>query len=184
MDFIKKNNKIYLLSGKARSGKNEVAKIITEYYKHKKCICLSYSYYLKDYVKRITGWDGSDETKPRDLLQQVGIELIKEQIDSQLLIRRLIEDIKLFSYFYDIIIVTDARLVDEIEIPKATFENITTIRVVRNQDNGLAIEQKNHLTETNLDNYTEFDYIIYNNDNSHKLLYQKVYQILDEVDYE
>lgn len=182
MEFIKRNSKIYLLSGKARSGKNEVAKIIEEYYKDKKCICLSYSYYLKDYVKRITGWDGSEATKPRDFLQQVGIELIKEQIDSQLLIRRLVEDIKVFSYFYDIIIITDARLVNEIEIPKATFENITTIRVIRNKDNELTDNQKQHLTETDLDNYETFDYII--NNNSYDALKSEVYQILDEVNYE
>lgn len=182
MEFIKRNSKIYLLSGKARSGKNEVAKIIEEYYKDKKCICLSYSYYLKDYVKRITDWDGSEATKPRDFLQQVGIELIKEQIDSQLLIRRLVEDIKVFSYFYDIIIITDARLVNEIEIPKATFENVTTIRVIRNKDNELTDNQKQHLTETDLDNYETFDYII--NNNSYDALKSEVYQILDEVNYE
>lgn len=184
MEFIKKDSKIYLLSGKARSGKNEVANMITEYYHNKRCICLSYSYYLKDYVKRITGWDGNEATKPRDFLQQVGIELIKEQIDSQLLIRRLVEDIKVFSYFYDIIIITDARLVNEIEIPKATFENVTTIRVMRNKDNELTVEQKQHLTEIDLDNYMMFDYVLDNNDNNYDLLRQKVYQILDEVNYE
>lgn len=182
MDFIKKNSKIYLLSGKARSGKNEVAKIIEEYYHNKKCISLSYSYYLKDYVKRITNWDGSEESKPRDILQQVGFELIKEKIDSKLLIRRLVEDIKVFSYFYDVIIITDARLIDEVEIPKKTFENITTIRVNREEDNKLTDIQKKHMTETNLDDYQEFDYIIDNDD--YNLLQKRVYKILNEVDYE
>jgi hypothetical protein len=182
MEFIKRNIKIYLLSGKARSGKNEVGEIIKDYYKNKKCITLSYSYYLKDYVKRISGWDGSEETKPRDLLQQVGIELIKNKIDSNLLIRRLIEDIKVFSHFYDVIIITDARLIDEVEIVKNEFDNVTTIRVNRNNDNDLTLEQKEHLTETGLDNYNNFNYIIENND--YNTLKSDVYKIISEVDYE
>lgn len=182
MEFTKKDIKIYLLSGKAKSGKNEVSNIINEYYKSKKCITLSYAYYLKDYIKRISGWDGKEETKPRELLQQIGIELIKNKIDSNLLIRRLIEDIKVFSYFYDVIIITDARLVDEIEIPKKQFNNITTIRVIRNVDNNLTINEQKHLTETGLDNYNNFDYIIDNND--YETLKNDVYKIINEVDYE
>ena len=182
MEFTKKDVKIYLLSGKAKSGKNEVSNIINEYYKSKKCITLSYAYYLKDYIKRISGWDGKEETKPRELLQQIGIELIKNKIDSNLLKRRLIEDIKVFSYFYDVIIITDARLVDEIEIPKKQFNNITTIRVIRNVDNNLTINEQKHLTETGLDNYNNFDYIIDNND--YETLKNDVYKIINEVDYE
>ena len=56
------------------------------YYETKKCVSLSYSYYLKDYIKRITGWDGNENTKPRDLLQQVGIELIKNKMDNHNLV--------------------------------------------------------------------------------------------------
>lgn len=182
MEFNNKKPKIYLLSGKARSGKNEVSNIIKKYYKDKKCISLSYSYYLKDYVKRISGWDGSEENKPRDLLQQVGIELIKNKIDSNLLVRRLIEDIKVFSYFYDVIIISDARLIDEVEKVKEEFSNVTTIRIKRNIDNNLTLEQKEHLTETALDNYNKFDYIIDNND--YNALENEVYKIISEVDYE
>ena len=182
MEFNNKNPKLYLLSGKARSGKNEVGNIIKKYYQNEKCILLSYSYYLKDYVKRISGWDGSEENKPRDLLQQVGIELIKNKIDSNLLIRRLIEDVKVFSYFYDVIIITDARLIDEVEKVKEEFSNVTTIRIKRNLDNNLTLEQKEHLTEVGLDNYNNFDYIIENND--YNTLQKEVYKIIGEVDYE
>ena len=182
MEFTKKDVKIYLLSGKAKSGKNEVSNIISEYYKNKKCITLSYAYYLKDYVKRISGWNGSEDDKPRDLLQQIGIELIKNQIDPNLLIRRLIEDVKVFSYFYDIIIINDARLIDEVEIPKKEFNNLTTIRIKRNIDSDLTKKQKEHLTEVGLDNYDNFDYIIENN--SYEDLEKEVYKIIGEVDYE
>jgi len=178
MEFIKRNPKIFIISGKARSGKNKVSKIIERYYSNKKCITISFGYYIKDYAKRVSDWDGSEETKPRELLQQLGIELIKNKINNNLFINRILEDIEIFSYFYDIIIVNDARLVDEIEILKQKHPNSTTIRLVRNNyDNKLTIEQKNHLTEIALDEYVNFDYIVENDKN----LELKLIEILSEV---
>lgn len=183
MEFNKRNTKIYILSGKAKSGKDAVSRIITNYYQDKRCISLSYSYYLKDYIKRITGWDGSEDTKPRELLQQIGIELIKNKINDKLFINRLVEDIEIFSYFYDIIVVTDARLIEEIEMPKQKLSNVVTIRINReNIDNNLTLEQKEHLTETALDDYSNFDYIIDNN-KSFENLEKEVLKIM-EVEHE
>lgn len=162
MEFIKRNPKIFILSGKARSGKTETAKIIENYYKEKKCITISFAYYLKDYIKRITNWDGSEDTKPRELLQHLGIELIKNNIDDKLLINRILQDIEVFSYFYDIIIVSDARLVDEIESIKNKYPNSVSIRIINKDNNNLTEDQKNHITETGLDNYNNFDYFVNN----------------------
>lgn len=161
MEYNNKNPKIFILSGKAKSGKNMVADFIEEYYSDKKCIQLSYAYYLKQYIKKITNWDGKEENKPRDLLQSLGIDLIKK-INQKLLIRRVMEDIKVYSYFYDVIIVTDARLKEEVEEPKNIF-NCITIRINKN-DNNLTDKQRKHITETDLDNYQKFDYIIENKD--------------------
>lgn len=178
MNFIKRNPKIFLLSGKARSGKNEISKIIERYYSNKKCITISFGYYIKDYAKRISDWDGSEETKPRELLQQLGIELVRNKIDKRLFIDRILQDIEIFSYFYDIIVISDVRLLDEITILKENYADSTSIRVVRNNyENNLTKEQKNHLTETDLDNFNDFDYIVNNDDN----LELKIIEILSEV---
>ena len=178
MNFIKRNPKIFLLSGKARSGKNEISKIIERYYSNKKCITISFGYYIKDYAKRISDWDGSEETKPRELLQQLGIELVRNKIDKRLFIDRILQDIEIFSYFYDIIVISDVRLLDEITILKENYPDSTSIRVVRNNyENNLTKEQKNHLTETDLDNYNDLDYIVENDEN----LEDKITKILSEV---
>jgi len=180
MEFIKRDTKIFIISGKARSGKNEVSKIIEKYYKNKKCITISFAYYLKDYIKRITTWDGSEKNKPRDLLQNIGIELIKNKIDNKLLINRIMQDIEVFSYFYDIIIISDARLVDEIEFIKKKYNDSISIRVNNMLDNNLSYKQKTHITEIGLDNYHNFDYIVdYDNE-----INKKIINILDEVNYE
>lgn len=178
MEFIKRQPKIFIISGKARSGKNEIAKIIEKRYSNKKCITISFGYYIKDYVKRISNWDGSENTKPRELLQQLGIELIRNKINKRLFIDRILQDIEIFSYFYDIIIISDVRLLDEITILKENYPNLVSIRVIRNNyENNLTKEQKKHLTETDLDNFTNFDYIVENNEK----LEDEIIKILSEV---
>lgn len=174
MEFIKKNPKLYLISGKARSGKNEVAKIIEEFYTDKKCITISFGHYIKDYAKRISNWDGNEETKPRELLQQLGIELVKNKINDKLFINRILEDIEVFSYFYDVIIVSDVRLIDEFESLKKKYKESISIRVYKNKDNNLTSAEKNHLTEIDLDDFNNFDYIIENDNN----LKEKVIEVL------
>ena len=115
---------------------------------------------VEDYLKRMDMFD--DDNKPRTLMQDFGQNLLRK-INPNFLINRLLEDIEVFSYFYDIIIVTDARLKDEVVIPKEKFDNVTTIRVIRNDyDNGLTKEEKENITEIALDNFNDFDKVIYN----------------------
>ena len=179
MELKKRSIKLFILSGKARSGKDTAYEVIKEYYSNKKVIGVSFGHYIKDYAKRVSDWDGSEETKPRELLQSLGIELVKNKIDDKLFIRRLLEDILVFSYFYDIIVVTDARLVDEIETLKEKYPDSISIRINRNADNGLKESEKKHVTEIALDNYSKFDYIIQNDDQ--ESLKEEIIHILEEV---
>lgn len=167
--YQKKNSKIYILSGKAKSGKNVVANMIEQYYGKDSCIQIAYAYYIKDYLTRMGKYNESEKTKYRSLLQEFGVDFLGKQIDSKFLIHRVLEDIEVFSYFYDVIIITDARLIDEIEIPKQKFQNIKTIRVMSNNENDLTDEERKHITETGLDTYIDFDYVIENNSNLEQL---------------
>lgn len=161
--YESKNPVIFILSGKAESGKDELCNTIINYYKDKKVKKVSYAYYLKKYVQDISGWDGKEENKPRELLQTFGISFLKNQIDDKLLIRRTMEDVKVYSYFYDIIIITDARLKEEIEVPKTLFQKTYTIRINRNHHQSKLTEiEKSHITEIGLDDYPDFDFIIQN----------------------
>lgn len=181
MEFIKRNIKIYILSGKAESGKSTVAKIMKDNLQNKKVITLAYASYLKMYAKEIIGWDGNENTKPRELLQQLGVELIKNNIDDKMLIRRIIEDINVYSYFYDVIIISDARFTEEIEDIKNIFNDVTVIHI-KGLDNNLTEEQKKHATEISLDNYNNYDYEI-DNTNSIDELKDRIKEIL-EVSYD
>ena len=83
MEFTKKEIKIFLLSGKARSGKETVSSMIKDYYSSKKVISISFAGYLKEYAKKILNWDGNENTKPRSFLQNLGVEIIKRKIDNE-----------------------------------------------------------------------------------------------------
>lgn len=172
--------KIFIVSGKARHGKDTVASMIRDYYSDKKCINLSYGSYIKDYAMKISDWDGSEETKPRDLLQHLGTEVIRKNIDEKFFIKRLCDDIRVYSYYFDIVTISDARFPDEIDIPRSLFPSVYVIKVVRsNYDSPLSSKQMKHSTETALDNYDNYDYVI-ENDGSLDDLRDKVKVILDE----
>lgn len=177
MEFKKRDIKIYIISGKACSGKNVVATMIKDILKDKKVINLAFASYLKIYAKNIINWDGNEDNKPREFLQQLGVELIKNNIDNKLLINRIIEDIKVYSYFFDVITISDARFIDEIESIKNTFDDVKVIHVI-GKDNNLTDEEKNHISEMALDNYHQYDYEIRNDSNLEEL-YKNITKIME-----
>ena len=156
---------VILIAGKGRHGKDTTGNIIEEYLKEKcfKVARAQISRPLKEYARYYFGWDGREETKPRDLLQQLGTEVIREKLGKEdFFVNRTIEDIEVLSYFFDFLIITDIRLIIEIEkISKVTKP--LKLKIVRKDfDNGFSEEQKHHRTEVELDNYDHFDYIIEN----------------------
>lgn len=178
----KKNLKVYMFCGKARSGKDTSASFVKNHLENEglKVINLQFSYYIKDFAKRITSWDGSDETKPRELLQQLGTELIRNKIDNYFFINRMIEDIEVFSYFFDVVTISDCRFKIEIESIRNKFKNVRVINLKRpNFKNELTKIESNHITEIDLDDYNNYDHEIIN-DNTIEDLESKIIQVLKE----
>lgn len=166
MELTKKETKIIMLAGKARVGKDTTASYIKEYASNHNLtvVNLQFSYYIKMYAKLLTNWDGSEEAKPRTLLQQLGTDIIRDKIDNYFFIKRIIDDIKVLTYFADIITISDTRLPEELDEIFNTYKNVTKINIIRNNyDNNLNNSETKHRTETSLDNYTNYNYIIENN---------------------
>lgn len=174
--------KIFLVAGRAGSGKGEVAKIIKEYYisLKKKAIITEYSKYLKLYANEVLGWNG-EEPKPRKFLQDLGVT-IRENMDMpKLLINRMIEDIKIYSLYADIVIISDVRYPDEIEDLKNNFKNVYSIYVINQFGKSeLSLEEQTHVTETALENYSNFDITI-TNDNLN-ILDNRVIEFIERVE--
>ena len=178
--------RIYVISGKARHGKDTVALDIKEIYGENglKVIKLAYGSYIKEYAKRISNWNGDEETKPRELLQELGTDIIRKKIDNDFFVRRICEDIEVYSYYFDIIIISDARFPNEMDWPKKKFDNVVNIRVIRDDyDSVLSEKEQKHLTETALDEYNSYDYVIHN-DGTLEDLKKKVSDVVRKVEHE
>ena len=169
MNFVKKNVKVIILSGKSGSGKTTISNIIKKYHD---CIVLSYSSYLKSIALNVTDWS-INNSKPRLFLQQFGDVL--RNYDENIFVNRMLEDIYAYSYFYDLIVIDDARFAREIESIKKIYP-VVSIRIIGSRKM-LQGKLKNHITETSLDNYNDFDYIIENDVN----IEEKIKDILRRI---
>lgn len=178
MELIKKEPLIIIATGKARSGKNTAVSFLKEKYeqKNKKVVVLSFVAPLKEYIIKSGLWNGLDETKPRELLIYFGTDIIRKKIDEMFYIKRMIQDIEVYSYLVDVILIDDARLKIEVNSIKENFNKVKVIRI--NREN---INEINHITENDLDNYKFYDSVLENN-SSLKELEKKVDFLVNEVD--
>jgi len=173
--LINEKIKIFIISGKSSAGKDITAKVISNYAKNKnlKTINIQISKYIKMYAELISNWNGSDNNKPRTLLQNLGND-IRDNYDKYFFINRIIDDIKICSSYCDIITISDARLPYEIETITNCFPNSYKIHIIRpNYQSKLTPLEQRHVTETALDNYQNFDYCIIND--------KKLANLKDEV---
>ena len=174
---------IFMISGKARSGKDTFGDalesvLVSRNYK----VCrLGVGTYIKFYAQKYFGWDGREETKPRELLQMLGTEVIRKKIDPKFHVNRLIEDIKVLSNFFDVFIISDVREPLEIEEVKNNYDCVTTIKMIRpNFENELTSEQRKHYTEVAMDNYSDYSYEVVNGKDVSSLSLVAT-RIIDEV---
>lgn len=157
--------KVFLFSAKARNGKDSACEYIKQLLErdNKSYVHTLYAKYIKDYAKEYFGWDGSEETKPRGLLQKLGTDIIRNQLDKpNFHVNRICEDIEILSNYYDVFLISDVRFPNEIIVPTYKFgKKVVSIRIIRtNFESDLTPEQQQHESECALDDFTDFDYVI------------------------
>jgi len=172
--------KIYLLAGKAGSGKDLMGRYMKTQYDfagHNACI-LHITTPLYEYARNYFSWNGNMAEKPREFLQEMGIEVIQKQLGKKyFLLDRLCEDVDILKNFFDVFIITDGRLLFEFEELKRRFPSIKIIHVIRdNYENELTEQEKQHVTETEMEDYTDYDYIVRNT--SKERLYSEADKIM------
>ncbi len=173
--------KLFVIGGVAKSGKNTFGKYLSEElksYGYKPCV-MHITQTLYTYARNYFSWDENSSEKPREFLQKMGIETIREKLHkTYFLIDRTCEDIEILSNFFDAFIITDARLIMEFEEFRKRFDDVVVIKLTRsNYDNGLSEEERNHITETELLDYKKFDYEIENS--SLEYLHQQAKKIIE-----
>ena len=122
--------KIFVISGRSQAGKDTTADYIKDYYKDLKTIKLQFSSYIKMYAKEISTWDQKENDKPRELLQDLG-EQIRMNVDKFFFINRIVEDIKVYQDYFDIVTICDARLPDELDTIKNEFNNVYSTELIQ-----------------------------------------------------
>ena len=174
--------KVFIVAGKSGSGKMELSKFISEYYIYKlqKNVVTSYSKYIRSFAMELTDWDGDSLNKPREFLQNFGMKI--REFDADFFNRRMIEDIEIYKLDgIQNVIISDARMPDEIDRIKDNYDDVYSF-YIENQfaKSNLTAEQLSHITETALEGYENFDYVIANEDLN--TLKDKVFKILDGIE--
>lgn len=157
--------KVILISGKAGSGKDTVASVIKENFiedgiPSNRILITHYADLLKYIARSYFGWDGVKDIRGRTILQHIGTDIVREQ-DENFWTDFIIKILTLFKEEWDYVIIPDARFLNEITEIQKHFPT-QTVRVSRTFNSLLSNEQKNHSSETNLDDYV-FDAYIENN---------------------
>jgi dephospho-CoA kinase len=168
---------IFLLSGKAESGKNTVAEIIFNHpFFCDRISEMAYADSVKDIAYEM-GWDGEKDERGRDFLQLIGDGA--RNYDKDIWVRKL-KDRILYTVHQDIVI-TDCRYQNEIEIIKDNFNSVYSIRIIRPEHNSkLTEKQKKDSSEISLDEYKEFDFYIINGGDKEELKIN-VYKVIEDV---
>lgn len=177
---------IILLSGKKKHGKDSAAGFLSEYFKGDQYSVNTFSFALS--LKKAAAeifqvplyYFTSQEYKeqvlpdwnitPREILQKLGSE-VGRNINKDVWVLNVIKKIEEFEsnvtcgydeHITPVSIVTDCRFSNEIELIRNRFkdiEKVVAIRIIRTNFKDTS-EYSNHISETALDEYKDFDYYI------------------------
>ncbi len=161
-------NKIVLISGHARSGKDYIANKLKDYIineQNQTCVITHYADTLKDFCRINFGYQDKKDQNEREMLQTIGTDIGRRNYENTW-VDIIIALIKGVGCEYDYILIPDARFPNEIQKVIDTFgkDKVKTVRVSRiGEKSDLTDEQKHHQSETALDEW-KFDIVIYNHE--------------------
>lgn len=184
---MKKYLKIITISGKAGAGKSNLAthlKNMLEQGYGMKGYIINFADPLKMICKEVYEWDGQKGENGRNLLQQVGTDIVQSN-NKLCWVNCVVNIIEGLRSEFDFVIVGDARFQHEINGLHAAFEgtctDIVNILVVnKTHENTLSEEQRNHLSEKDLDEYS-FDWVMDNSDYNMYKFFKNLQDIVDIV---
>ena len=182
-------NNTIIISGKAGSGKDTLAKFMKEELeKHnKKVLIIHYGDAVKWILRDYFNWDGKKDAVGRTLLQHIGTDVVRAIHPNYWtgIVVGLLQAFEPYNDF-DVALVPDARFPNEIDIALQNLKNCVAVRVERYNEDGspwinpnLTEEQRNHPSENSLDVYA-FDYVVHN-DEDLDLLKDSANTILEDL---
>jgi hypothetical protein len=178
---------VILISGKAGVGKTTAAKFIQDYLA-KDITGYSYLAHFATGVKMVSylmGWDGQKDEKGRRLLQEVGNvgRQYKEDAWADFMMKHLKEQVP--DELLDIIIVDDWRFPNEakyfLEEPEKYKTFMINIKSPPERETLRGTKEWKDASETSLNNFKYFDYVIRNFDSLEVFEYDVVNVLLDII---
>lgn len=174
--------KVILISGHAQNGKDTCAGFMKEILENngKTALIVHYGDLVKYVCRQYFNWDGVKDEAGRTLLQYIGTDIVREK-SPDFWAAFVAQFAKVFEDHWEYILVPDTRFPNEVELMyEVEFEDVIHMRVIRPDfDNGLTEEQKNHASETALDNYPADYHII--NDGSLQDLRENLIMLMDKL---
>ena len=165
--------KVILLSGKARSGKGTAAEMILGRYNG---IPFAFADDIKTIAYNYFGWHGEKDELGRKLLQDIGTT--GRNYNRDIWVNDTIDRIQWWtrqSSDNQLAVVTDTRYPNEIQRIKHEFSDVVTIRITRD-----SVEKLKHPSETALDQWTDWDYVVKNN-GSLEEFQKKILEIMEGI---
>lgn len=155
--------KIIMISGKAQAGKTTTAYLMQKNIEASgKCaVIINYADLLKYICSTYFYWDGKKNDEGRQLLQEIGTDIVRNN-DPDFWVDFVKRFVSVFEGSWDYVIIGDCRFKNEISWAADERCKCFHVRISRNADNGLTEEQKNHISEIDLDDVKP-DYEIKNN---------------------
>ena len=156
--------RVVCISGKARHGKDTFAEYLRGNLEAggNRVLIIHYADQLKFICEKYFGWDGKKDERGRSILQRVGTETARA-IDPYIWIKYVDLFLGIFGRQFDYVLIPDCRFPNEIDWLRGKYETLSVdISRGGSFDNGLTDEQKNHPSETALDDYKDFDIFVFN----------------------
>lgn len=156
--------KIVCISGKAGHGKDYTADLLKNNLEHLgyTVLIIHYADLLKFICSKYLGWDGKKDESGRTLLQHIGTEVVRGY-NKDFWVDFVFKVLIMFEPEWDFAIIPDCRFENEILAGSSyCFESVDHVKVKRiGYDSQLTEEQRNHSSETELDDIDP-DYLLIN----------------------
>lgn len=155
--------RIILIAGKARAGKDSVAKFLEQRLRvdGKTVLVTHYADLLKFICRRYCGWNGQKDRQGRSILQHIGTDVIRKR-EPDFWVDFVVKMLRLFDGRWEYVIIPDCRFPNELEVMRRNFPTIF-LKVRRNNArDDMTGRQRSHASETALDDIKP-DFYIENN---------------------
>lgn len=179
---------IIMISGKSGSGKDTLANIMRDQLESHglKTITLHYADLVKYYLKQYYNWNEEKDEAGRAMLQTLGTDKVRAHYPDYWA-SAIGQFLASIPTDFDCAFIPDARFPNEIEVVQKYNPQALTIRIERYINDEPYInplftkKQLNHPSETSLDNYGYFDYIVENKTEGLENLTESAKLILSDI---